>query len=396
MQQRLFCKGSTPKVLYVYYCAGELLNASGNDVSTNRLRGSEVYKINLYKNLKKNGIQPVLILGHDFDLGAAFEKCGAFCYKTDLSRQPSKSDALAKAMRDVCVKEKIELIHCNSMVDVAAAKEVAKHLPVRIVATLHTDKSYESELLRNLDGVIGVSAHALDMLKRANAKKHLGIKHVTWIPPFYDEEKFLKPRVERTREQFFAKEFGVSLPKYPTVCMIANFYQEFKNHEVVLQAAQILKRDYQRPVNIVFAGIGQKMDDIKKYAKKLNIESTTFFLGMVDNQLVPELLFHTDVEVLMSFTEAFGIALLEGALMKKPLIGTRGTGMESIIKHEQTGLLCDVRDAHTLAQQISFLVNNPKRALELGQNVYSFAVNNLSMKAGIETLKVFYQQVLRT
>jgi glycosyltransferase involved in cell wall biosynthesis len=142
----------------------------------------------------------------------------------------------------------------------------------------------------------------------------------------------------------------------------------------------------------MFAGDGTRRQDVQALVNRLHLQNYVHFLGYTT--CIPELLYYTDIKVLAGEKEGFGIALLEAAFMKKPLVGTRGTGMESIIKHEKTGLLFRRGDDEDLALQLKCLIDNPTFRKQLGQEAYAFALSNYSTERCLYNTLAFYTRVL--
>ena len=76
--------------------------------------------------------------------------------------------------------------------------------------------------------------------------------------------------------------------------------------------------------------------------------------------------------------EGFGIVLVEANLMKKPVIGSRGTGMEEIIIPGYNGLLVDMKNASEVATAIESLLIDKQKALLLGENGYKHVIENFT------------------
>ena len=174
--------------------------------------------------------------------------------------------------------------------------------------------------------------------------------------------------------------------------MIAAFYKQsrWKNHQLLFRAVRKLI-DQGTPLQVMLAGSGEKMADMQKLVRKLQLTEYIHFLGQTN--LIPELLYHSDITLLTSKEESFGMVLAEGALMKNALIGTRGTGMEAIIKHEHTGLLFESDNLDDLVSQIKRILNDHSFAKKLGENAYEHVLENLSTNASMKKLNTFYDAV---
>ena len=151
---------------------------------------------------------------------------------------------------------------------------------------------------------------------------------------------------------------------------------------------------HKRSINIqvMLAGQGQYLEKIKSLAKQLNVNKYVHFLGRTD--LIPELFYHSNIKVLASKSEAFGIVLLEAALMRCPLIGTSGTGMENVIKHGKTGLLFKKGDAQDLADKIENLLKDTKLQKQLSDNTFNFVCENFLPEIGLKKIIDFYLNVM--
>jgi glycosyltransferase involved in cell wall biosynthesis len=105
--------------------------------------------------------------------------------------------------------------------------------------------------------------------------------------------------------------------------------------------------------------------------------SASEFQSWIDEGLVEHLGEHADVRpfirdataiVLPSYREGMSRALLEGAAMGKPLVGTDVAGCRELIEEGVTGALCQPRDVASLADAMERIArSSPERLRELGR-----------------------------
>ncbi|MFA6527095.1 MAG: glycosyltransferase family 4 protein [Candidatus Babeliales bacterium] len=354
--------------------------------------GSSEYKLNLFNYLLSARIDVQLFVVDFKGLQESLKRQGLPFIGMTTSSVKKRNEEIQKQLGFVCRCQKIDLIHCNSPFELIIVKKVAKALGIKVVVTLHGDNLHKSNCLKGIDGVIGVSSGITTLLEQSNRALDFQIKKIAWIPPFFNETKFLSFSPQYTKQAFFKEHFGIEITSDPIVCSIANFYQTHKNHAVLIKAIKNLKDVAGKNVQVMLAGDGKRLSDIRALGQKLGLERQIHFLGHID--CVSELLYHSDINVLTSDMEAFGIALLEGAVMKKPLIGTRGTGMENIITHEATGLLFRKNDERDLAVQLKRLLNNPAYGTQLASNAHAFVLANYGMEATLGKIINFYADVL--
>ena len=79
--------------------------------------------------------------------------------------------------------------------------------------------------------------------------------------------------------------------------------------------------------------------------------------------------------------------------MAKPTIGTRKTGAEEIILHEQTGLLFQNNDLDDLVCQLKRLLDNPMWAKDLGERAYQHVTQNFVPDITFATYEKLYQDL---
>jgi len=102
----------------------------------------------------------------------------------------------------------------------------------------------------------------------------------------------------------------------------------------------------------------------------------------------------SDVFVLPSVYEPFGIVLLEAMACETPCIGIRTGGMPDIIDHNRTGLLVEPRSDEGLSEAISKLYHDPEKRYRMGKKGREKVISDFSWKdISDKTIKV-YQQVL--
>jgi glycosyltransferase involved in cell wall biosynthesis len=387
------------KILMLYWRSDIGMNVKKNQKNADelcRLRGSAVYKINLYKHLIQYGFN-VVLLGIDDD-GLCKELADSWmpCYALTtqgVGKPVNQDNVLFNKLYEICMRDDIKIIHCHTARETRIAKRIAQKLPVSVVMTLHIDKVPPLDLAKNVDGVICVSPRTEDKINYANQLHNLNIKEITWLPPFFDEDKFLKFKPTLSKANFFRKNFNIALSDAPIICSVANFYKGFKNHAVLLRAVKKLIDDYQQPVQLLLAGIGDRLEGMKRLAEQLQIADKVHFLGLTTK--TPELYYYADINALTSDSEALGIVLLEGALLKKPMVGTRGTGMEAVIRHGENGLLFERRNADDLAECLYKLLSDAAFSRRLGMQAYKFVGENFLSGVTINKLRIFYEKIVQ-
>ncbi len=102
----------------------------------------------------------------------------------------------------------------------------------------------------------------------------------------------------------------------------------------------------------------------------------------------------SDVFVLPSVYEPFGIVLLEAMACETPCIGIRTGGMPDIIDHNRTGLLVEPRSDEGLSDAIARLYHDPEKRYKMGKKGRAKVISDFNWKDISERTIGVYQQVL--
>ncbi len=357
--------------------------------------GVQHHVFTLYKKLYEMGIDVHIVVAKGTKLQKRLldAKLPHFAISGGTSSKELKfyTSSVAK----ICDNFGIKIIHVNGFdFELKIAQALAKKFNLMIVQQYHSYKVFDFNLCSNIDALI-LSSPALTadlQNKKENGAINPGI--IKFIPPICDNEKFLKFCPKYSRSEFFEQKLKIKIKNCPVICMIANFYY-CKNHQTFLEAIHELIYVEKMPVQVVLAGSGpaRSVEKYKALCKKLKIAENVYFVGYVGD--IPELLFHSDIKVLPSWGESFSIAIVEAALMKKPIVLSRTAGTAGlIIEHEKSGLLCDPQKFKDIALQIKRLINDPRFAKSLGENAYEFVLNNLSIEKVSSHYLDLYKQVI--
>lgn len=133
---------------------------------------------------------------------------------------------------------------------------------------------------------------------------------------------------------------------------------------------------------------GAQRRELRRLAEVLGLTDRVLFLDWVEDT---ETLFSAiDVLVSSSYSESFGMAILEAMAYATPIVGTRTDGTLELIEDGVTGLLVPIGDPAGLARSVSELLENPERASQIGQAARAAAVSGFPLSRMIEkTLEVY-------
>jgi glycosyltransferase involved in cell wall biosynthesis len=296
-----------------------------------------------------------------------------------LGRMPARYRELRKLIR----REKIVAINphypnLNALMFVALKKIGAfKGLIVlsfhgsdvaAVESTSGLDRGLWKLLLRNVDYVVAVS----DSLGKAILK--------------------IEPRVASTLKTIYN---GVDLDLFerssdgrgdsssrdslhrPTIISVGAFVPA-KGHDVLVQAFSVVKEQVTGARLVLVGRTGSELCNIQELIERLHLRQDVDILLDVPHEDVPRLLFNSDLFVLASRRESFGLVVVEAAAAMLPVVCTKAGGLAELITDGETGTLVDIDDSANMASAIVWTLRNPREATRMAANFYEYTKANLS------------------
>ncbi len=294
--------------------------------------------------------------------------------KYPLFEYPPYETALASTLVDVITHEKLDVLHVHYAIPHAASAYMARqilkqnNIDIPIVTTLHgTDitlvgknKTYEpvvSFSINESDIVTAVS----ESLKQDTYKSFSVNKEIEVIPNFIDFTKFNK-----TDKQHFKKAIAPNGEKI--LIHISNFRKVKRVGDVVKIFHEVSKNI---ATKLLLVGDGPERNNIEQMCRNLNVYNDVRFLGK--QEAVDELLAVSDLFLMPSESESFGLAALEAMACGVPVISSNIGGIPELNIEGKTGYLSDVGDVRSMAKQAIKLLQDDVLLAEFKINAYAQA-----------------------
>jgi glycosyltransferase involved in cell wall biosynthesis len=171
------------------------------------------------------------------------------------------------------------------------------------------------------------------------------------------------------------------------------YFNEQKGQKYLLLAMQniLLKVPNAR---LVLVGWGPLEPSLKMQANELGIEKSVIFAGKCSHDTVFEILSVTDLFLLSSLWEGFGLVLGEAMAMGKPVVSTRTIGSEVLVQHNETGLIVPPKNSGALAEAVIDLLQTPDRMQKMGKIGRERVSSLFSPERFIESHEAFYREII--
>jgi teichuronic acid biosynthesis glycosyltransferase TuaC len=250
-----------------------------------------------------------------------------------------------------------QLIHAHTEIAGVAAVDVGRELGIPTVVTLHgistepklylgkTRKLYYEYALKNTDRVVLVGSPLTNFFKKI-IERHDHFRIVANGFRFSAENKLDIRKV---------------WPKEIVRFISVSNLQEGKGIDINLFALAELKKKGIINWSYKIIGDGEERGYLERLVNDLNLNKCVKFIGACDHNKVYAQLAQSDIFILPSYREAFGIAYLEAMSCGLLTLGVEGQGPQAFIEHGKTGLLVPSKDIDKLASILEENIKSPDK-----------------------------------
>ncbi|MFA4953074.1 MAG: glycosyltransferase family 4 protein [Candidatus Pacearchaeota archaeon] len=135
-------------------------------------------------------------------------------------------------------------------------------------------------------------------------------------------------------------------------------------------------------IHALIIGEGPEKENLINLAKELNVSGRIHFLGFVSEEKKFQYLDNSDIYILSSVHEGFGIVLQEAMQVGLSIIATDNGGQVDLVKNNQNGFLIKFGDENAMKKSIEKLINDKKLRLKIKKNnqekIKEFRLGNIA------------------
>lgn len=304
--------------------------------------------------------------------------------------QPYES-VLASKIVDVAIYERLDILHVHYAIPHASvaylAQQILKSRKIKLpyITTLHgtditlvgQDPSFEPVIFFSLNKSNAITSVS-ESLRKDTLKTFKIANDVKVIPNFIKIGDY-----ESNSTTCHRKNFAV--PHEKILIHISNF-RKVKRVEDVLRTFDIVRKKV--PCKLILVGDGPERPAIDKLCRELDTCNDIISVGKIANP--KEVLAISDVFILPSETESFGLSALEAMAMKVPVISTNTGGIPELNVHGKTGYMSKVGDYEDMASNTITLLSDEKKHQQFKINAFERA-----KKFDIEAILPMYEKLYK-
>lgn len=282
---------------------------------------------------------------------------------------------LTSKLVDVVKFEKLDLLHVHYAIPHASAAYMAQHILAKeginipFITTLHgtditlvgKDASFEPVITFAINESNAVTAVS-ESLKQ-DTYKHFKInRDMKVIPNFICFEEYKKIDDSETLRKSFA-------PNDEKILVHISNFRPVKRVQDVIRIFDIIRK--QLPVKLLLVGDGPERHKIEELCRELQACDCIKFLGKVKD--TERILSASDLFILPSESESFGLAALEAMAAKVPVISTNTGGLPEVNVHGISGYLSNVGDVADMAKNALSILSNEDTLAKFKNGAYQQA-----------------------
>lgn len=289
--------------------------------------------------------------------------------KYPLFEYPPYELALASRLVDVVRFEKLDILHVHYAIPHASAAFMAKQILmtygiyIPVVTTLHgtditlvgKDRTYQPVVTFSINKSDGVTAVSENL--RKDTYDFFEIENeIRVIPNFIDMQRFsLKAK------DHFKKAIAPAGEKI--LVHTSNFRKVKRTTDVIKIFAKVIERI---PSKLLMVGDGGERSECEQLARDLGVSDNVRFLGKQD--AIEEILSVSDLFLMPSQSESFGLAALEAMACKVPVVSSDAGGLPELNVDGVTGFLKEVGDVDGMAESAIYILEDENRLKTFKEN----------------------------
>lgn len=303
--------------------------------------------------------------------------------------------ALATKMATIAETEKLDLLHVHyaipHSISAILARESLKpgrYLPV--ITTLHgtditlvgADRSYLPITRYGIvqsDGVTAISQYLKDATREI-----FHFDKIEVIPNFVCQHDYKRYPVDDLKKELAPNG-------EPLLVHVSNFRPVKRPVDCVEILARVLRKEIS--TRLIMVGDGSERTNAEHRARCLGITDKCSFVGKQPK--IVDYLSASDVLLLPSEQESFGLAALEAMACEVPVIASRVGGVPEVVTDGETGFLSEVGDVEKMANDAARLLGNKQLRLAMGKRARESAISRYRTDLVIPQYLDFYQKVLQ-
>ena len=304
---------------------------------------------------------------------------------------PPYETTLASTMVDVALNHQLDLLHVHYAIPHASAAYLAKQIlkkkgkDIPVITTLHgtditlvgKDKTFEPVVTFSINESDAITAVSLNLQKETYHNFKIE-KPIRVIYNFVDIKRFSKKPLDAFRKAI--------APNGEKIITHASNFRKVKRIGDVIDIFHLIHQKI--PAKLLMVGDGPDRPEAEEQCRRLHLCDDIRFLGKQHE--MEEILAISDLFMLPSEYESFGLSALEAMAAGVPVLSTNAGGLSEINLNDITGYLCNVGDISSMAEMGLKILSNENKL-----NAMKTAARKHAMQFDIHHIVPKYEALYR-
>ncbi len=266
------------------------------------------------------------------------------------------------------------IVHAHDWLVLPSGSETKNYLGTPLISTLHSLEykraggvnSPEGRMIESLEwwmtyesSVIIVCSHS--MKDDSKWKYQVPDEKIWVIPNGINPDKFKGSHSNRNEVR---SRYGIN-PSDKLILFVGRLTHQ-KGCEYLIRAIPLVAKYHN--ARLIVVGDGYMRGELESEASRTGEGWRIRFTGFIPDSEVTDLMLSSDLMVIPSVYEPFGVVALEAMTADLPVVASDVDGLGEIIKHEKNGILVYPRDPASIAWGISRIMSDPQNTRKLTEN----------------------------
>ncbi|HPI36812.1 MAG TPA: N-acetyl-alpha-D-glucosaminyl L-malate synthase BshA [Ignavibacteriaceae bacterium] len=301
---------------------------------------------------------------------------------------------LASKMIEVATYENLDLLHVHYAIPHAISAFLAKEIlkkqkEVKVITTLHgtditlvgLEPSFVHLVKFSIEQSDGVTAVSRFLKEKTLTNYHIE-KEIEVIPNFVDTSLFAPAEESPLRKKL--------APNNEKLLVHTSNFRVVKRVSDTIRIFEKVQKEISS--KLVLVGDGPDRSECERLCRELNLCEKVMFLGK--QEALTDILNASDVFLIPSQSESFGLAALEAMACGIPVISSSVGGLPELVVHNQNGFIAEIGDVERMAKYTIDLLSNEKKYKLFSTKARKRAVESFDKSIVLPMYEKYYEKVL--
>ncbi|AXF55308.1 glycosyltransferase family 4 protein [Salicibibacter kimchii] len=319
------------------------------------------YKVHIYSD--ENGLNPSFSDSYDIPY---------FFSPMSRSIEPLKDIRSIFTLAKKLKAGQYDIVHTHTSKAGIIGRLAAKKAKVPlIVHTSHGLPFYEGQsrkkhnLYRSLEKIGTRFCHAITSQNYEDIDAIQALNKRLFV--YYEGNGVVLDQLDQSTDKVIVTDLKqeYEIPENKIVLLMAARLEPVKNHEFLLRALYIVKKNCNDDFICLIAGDGPEKDRLKSLLPTMNLENNVNFIGRKSN--IYDFIKMADISVLTSKKEGVPRFIMESMAFAKPVVASDALGTRELVSNDESGFLVPLEEDERLADAIQQLITDEKLRTEFGE-----------------------------